>query len=705
MSVRSSAVALFLVSLFLVSMADPVLAVAAGPPPSTVSIVWAPRPVSPQAAGATWALLGMRSPALDGEALVYDSAADRFILFGGAQTVSGGFTNATWSYSYATNIWTNITPKVSPSPRGGHMMVYDSKADRVVLFGGESFGGSISNETWVFDYGADTWTMKHPTAEPSGRVFGAMSFDPVANMSVLTGGLSSTFTPISDTWGYNLSADTWVSLATVSPSARYGSMMAYDASAQRDILFGGGYVATNFTFVNLFDTYAYDFATRTWTNRAPVAHPSGRAVGSLSFDSVANRSILFGGGSMTGLSTTVHNDTWAYDYAHNAWANVTPVSSPSPRELTAQAFSPVANRTVLFGGATSTGTPNDEAWAFGYAPGLPSSPLNLAAAAGTGQVTLTWSAPASDGGSSITGYAVYRGTTSGGETPLTTLGTVLTYQDTGVTGGTTYYYEVAAITSVGTGPKSNEASATPAVTPAVPSAPQNPAASAGNALVTLTWSAPASTGSSAVTNYKVYRGTTSGSETVLATVGNVLTYADSTVTNGVTYYYEVSAVNTAGEGPKSTEVHATPTAPADTTPPSITIVSPGNGTTVSSTAVTVTGTASDDVAVQKVELSTDGTNWVAATGTTSWSGSLTLTTGTNTVHARATDTSGNTKTVWITVTVSTGTTNAPLGVDPLLLAAIVIVVVIAALAVALVLVRRRKKQAPPPTAPPPPTGP
>src|SRR5947199_3825661 len=97
--------------------------------------------------------------------------------------------------------------------------------------------------------------------------------------------------------------------------------------------------------------------------------------------------------------------------------------------------------------------------------------------------------------------------------------------------------------------------------PTPPSAPQNLAATGGNAQVTLTWQAPASDGGSPITNYKIYRGLAPTTETLLATVGNVLTYTDTSVTNGVTYYYQVSAVNGAGEGPRSNEASATPSPP------------------------------------------------------------------------------------------------------------------------------------------------
>ena len=94
-----------------------------------------------------------------------------------------------------------------------------------------------------------------------------------------------------------------------------------------------------------------------------------------------------------------------------------------------------------------------------------------------------------------------------------------------------------------------------------PSEPLNLQATAGDNKVTLDWTAPSDSGGWAITNYKIYRGTTPGGETLLATIGNVLSYADTTVTNDVKYYYQVSAVNSVGEGPRSTEVSATPVVP------------------------------------------------------------------------------------------------------------------------------------------------
>jgi subtilisin family serine protease len=90
----------------------------------------------------------------------------------------------------------------------------------------------------------------------------------------------------------------------------------------------------------------------------------------------------------------------------------------------------------------------------------------------------------------------------------------------------------------------------------VPSAPRNvSAASARSGGVQLSWSAPSSSGGSAITGYRIYRSTSSGAETFLTSV-STLSYRDTATTRRVRYYYKVGAVNGTGEGPLSSEVSA-----------------------------------------------------------------------------------------------------------------------------------------------------
>src|SRR5581483_3729128 len=82
-----------------------------------------------------------------------------------------------------------------------------------------------------------------------------------------------------------------------------------------------------------------------------------------------------------------------------------------------------------------------------------------------------------------------------------------------------------------------------------------------NANVTLTWLWPTSNGTGTVTSYALYRGTSVGGEALYRTLpATAFTFYDSggNVTNGVTYYYNLSAVSTLGNSTSSLEISATP---------------------------------------------------------------------------------------------------------------------------------------------------
>ena len=127
--------------------------------------------------------------------------------------------------------------------------------------------------------------------------------------------------------------------------------------------------------------------------------------------------------------------------------------------------------------------------------------------------------------------------------------------------GTVYVYKVAAVNAAGPGAKSNGVTAAPAT---VPSPPLLTATTPGNGSVTVTWN-PANANGSPITNYRVYRAAGTGSvvtpgpATLLTTLGNVTTFTDSSVTNGMVYDYRITAVNGLGDGLGSNIGTAVPT--------------------------------------------------------------------------------------------------------------------------------------------------
>jgi fibronectin type 3 domain-containing protein len=303
--------------------------------------------------------------------------------------------------------------------------------------------------------------------------------------------------------------------------------------------------------------------------------------------------------------------------------------------------------------ALGEGPPSNEVSAAPANP--PDPPRNLRATAGNGAVTIQWNDPLSDGGAVITNYKIYRGTTAGGESLVTTVGNVNTFTDTGLSNGQPYFYRVSAVNDAGEGSLSNEVSAAPSSGQTVPSTPQNLEATAGNGKVMLAWSVPASDGGSPVLSYTVRRGLIADDMSILVEGVSSLSLLDSAITNGVTYEYAVSATNAIGEGPRSNPVAATPKGSGsggDSTKPTITISSPQDGAMISPGSTFVSGTASDDVGVAWVEISPDGTNWTLASGKTSWNARVNLALGTRTIYARATDLAGNNETMSVTVTVT-----------------------------------------------------
>ena len=182
----------------------------------------------------------------------------------------------------------------------------------------------------------------------------------------------------------------------------------------------------------------------------------------------------------------------------------------------------------------------------------PTAPQNLAAEAGDEQVTLTWSPPANDGGSDITGYE-YRVDQGG-------------WQDAGAADArsavvsdldnlTSYTFSLRALNGGTEAGAAATVEATPRAEATAPSAPQNVAAEPGDTVVRVTWSPPADDGGSDLTGYQIRGGlrtswlTTSAAETGPATFSNL--------ENGREYTFEVRAVNDIGEGPIAS-VKATP---------------------------------------------------------------------------------------------------------------------------------------------------
>ena len=166
----------------------------------------------------------------------------------------------------------------------------------------------------------------------------------------------------------------------------------------------------------------------------------------------------------------------------------------------------------------------------------PGAPQHLSAVPGYEQVTLTWDAPSSDGGSAILRYEVAVDDSG----TWIDAGLDLEETVTGLTNGQRYTFAVRARHRPGGGGDSS-----PATTPG---APQHLSAVPGYAQVTLTWDAPTSDGGSAILRYEV---AVDDSGTWID-AGLDLEETVTGLTNGQRYTFAVRAVNAAGTGPAAT---------------------------------------------------------------------------------------------------------------------------------------------------------
>ena len=185
-------------------------------------------------------------------------------------------------------------------------------------------------------------------------------------------------------------------------------------------------------------------------------------------------------------------------------------------------------------------------------PPPPAAPTGLGATPGNGQVSLSWNPSAG-----ATSYTVKAALTTGGPYDAFTQPGVTgtTFVNAGLSNGTTYYYVVSASNASGEGADSIEKAATPQPPPP-PAAPAGLGATAGNAQVVLSWTAAAG-----ATSYTVKRSLTAGGPYTNFVQPNItgVTFTNTGLSNGTTYFYVVSASNSTGEGANSAEKSATPT--------------------------------------------------------------------------------------------------------------------------------------------------
>jgi len=407
----------------------------------------------------------------------------------------------TWIYDFG--YWTQVNPSTSPSARFGHSMLYNPYTEQVLVFGGCYYNPYEweyyeYNDTWFFDQSANRWTQLNPSHRPSNRGFCTMVFSPTTNKTILFGGCNDWYPP---PWGFpqiNYD-DTWIYLGS-----SYGENGTYLSQV------------TDFDYIFQID------GNISWHPPFPLQNTSLEV--------------------QIGFSNHTNDDDFKYCNLNTSNFTFTVLARC------------IRYRVILISDLFQNSTPLLEWVNISYSLGKPkpevqfSSPQNNSLAVGLISINAIVSSP--NGIENVSFYI-------GGLLLICMYNTPYNFSWNSETAKNGYVsVEVVARTVLG---EENSCSIQLLVQNfevTTPNAPINFNATAKDDFILLNWTSPADDGGSPIFHFNIYRGITTGEYLYLGVTTDT-NFTDDTVIGGITYFYIVTAVNSAGESSFSEEVNIT----------------------------------------------------------------------------------------------------------------------------------------------------
>jgi len=261
----------------------------------------------------------------------------------------------------------------------------------------------------------------------------------------------------------------------------------------------------------------------------------------------------------TGVRTTFGNRevtvSWTAPTTDGGTAIIRYIVTSTPSSLTCTTLATTCIVTGLRNGTTYTFTVQAEnriglsessvASAEVIPAQVPGEPTSVAVTVADASATIRWGAPTITGGSASTGYVVYQD----GNAVSCVSERANSCVVSGLRNGTSYLFSVAVTNKAGTGVAA--AAAAPAVPFTLPNAPQISNVAGGDMSVTVNWTSMG-TGGSPITGYSVqaYVSGTADTGKTCTTTGATSCIVSS-LTNGVTYTFKVTATNARGKSAES----------------------------------------------------------------------------------------------------------------------------------------------------------
>jgi hypothetical protein len=332
-----------------------------------------------------------------GHNAAYNPTSNRMVVFAGATGFPGPCVNDLWILANPNSVggtptWSQLSPTGTlPPVREGHVSVYDSKTNTMIVFGGTDCNGNYYNDLWILSNadgstGTPKWTQAKATGTlPAARSQGAATYDSTNHVMTVFGGGAGGKTVFNDVWTLSNSGKTpvWKQLSPTGtlPTARRAHVAVYDSTNNRMTIHGGmntGNVVQSDTWI-LSDANGIGTGPA-WTQLAPTDTAPPRGSHTAIYDPVSDEMVIFGGVSqlpqtftddhvfvLTDANGVRSGPTWSQD-------------GPVPRNHPSGVYDSVTDQMVAFGGQPSTGAALNDVW----------SEVSVAAAGQANQVTMNW---------------------------------------------------------------------------------------------------------------------------------------------------------------------------------------------------------------------------------------------------------------------------------------------------------------------------
>lgn len=285
-----------------------------------------------------------------GASMVFDEAASRAILFGGVtppfikgeEQAVREYIDETWAWNGRR--WIQQFPAQSPGGRTGFVFVWDSFAQRAILFGGLGTGTLPLDDTWEFRNG--TWRELDVPNRPGARKYAAGAFDRVRNRTIVYGGFRTevavdpktgkeirTEVALLDTWEFD--GTTWTKTGDDGPELRAG-VLVYDGTRDETLLIG---------MKNDNNTVMYRYSSPGWEAITPEALPICLSGASAVWQPHSGNVFLFGGLCSNGLIAAT-----PFEWNGTEWDSPEEPGNPGRLYGHAMAYDSARGEAILFGG-------------------------------------------------------------------------------------------------------------------------------------------------------------------------------------------------------------------------------------------------------------------------------------------------------------------------------------------------------------------